>query len=462
MKAFRVYKLTPGPAKTRRAWLYYTCAVIALLPVFAPPARASYISEIKFQESLEAYKKGDYKNAMLGFMDVVVVEPKNDLARNYLKESGRKILESEAKSIQLRSKNILADSETMKKRLDSLNASKAVKIREWDGAFSRVKSLAGDADSLREAVSAYEEFVRKTPVYAELLPVFSEREEIIRSAFYAAIKGRYPEMVKDKTSIDEADLAVVFIEREAVNEFSYRHVNTGQTESILAKSSQIKSLLTGVSALFDSETRALELYSGGKFAQADALFRKVLKARGANEEAVFYSGLVTERVAAALAARPAANEAEARPCSGDLCPRSGIAAAKPDSRTIELVALPFVAPPTRGALTPPGQIAPAPGENDSRPVPGVKAAAPVLNQAQSTTGGIPNSRKAVPPVLEPQSSEAAQADAIEAADKLYELGVREFSIGNYKGAAAKWGECLRINPDHSKAKLGLERLKSAL
>ena len=47
----------------------------------------------------------------------------------------------------------------------------------------------------------------------------------------------------------------------------------------------------------------------------------------------------------------------------------------------------------------------------------------------------------------------------ETADKFYEKGVREFSVENYAEAVKYWKECLILNPQHIKAKKGLERAK---
>ena len=415
--------------------------VMAVLPVTSGLAHAS-VSNIKFQESLLAFKNGDYKDAMLGFMDVVIEEPGNGLARNYLKESGRRVLETEDRHVQFRRKELLHGAEKMKRRLISLAESKEAKIREWDRLFSRVKSLAGSADSLPEAVSAYEEFVRKTPVYAELKDAFSEKVEIIKRTFYETIKNKYPAMVGGRTSVDEADLAGVFFAREALNDFSSRYVNSRQTENVLAKTSRIKHLRGAVSALFDDETRALELYSMGKFAEADTLFKKVLKARGANEEAAFYSELAGERAALALPSRAQESRSAKAQAPGPAqeiiqgYAGSGAGAALNRRPTVS-------GRSARRANTRAGAATRDYGHQT----------APALSKKTGALDSEPAGAGEAPPANEGQVEEGVTAE------EFYEQGVREFSIGNYKAAAKSWGECLRLNPEHTKAKLGIGRLK---
>ncbi len=453
---------------------------------FILPARASYVSELKFQESLKAFKNGDYKDAMLGFMDVVVAEPENGLARNYLSEAGRRVLGTEDRNVQLRRKELLYGAETMKNRLISLERAKETRLREWDRLFSRAKDLAGDADSLLEAVSAYETFVRGTPVYAELRGEFFRKDKIIRGAFYGTIKNRYPEMVRGGTGIDEADLGGVFFARETLNDPSYRYVNTRRTESILAKSSRIKRLRGRVSALLDDETRALDLYSRGKFAEADLLFGKIMRADAANEEAAFYSELAAGRVAAAPPP-PAL-----RPCSDDFCPKPGKPAAVPAVKTAKTAAKPRIsAGLVRGPAKLPGKSAVKPRPSRStgeRPAPAavVKPALLARNQKTAVLPAVDNrpergrkgradkpaaaaqlsgaGAETPPPGQASEASPSARPAADgrpggTEADKLYERGVREFSVGDYAGAAESWDQCLRLDPGHTKAKLGLERVK---
>ena len=430
-------------------------ASLAGLAGFAAPAHASYGSELKFQESLQAFKSGDYKNAMLGFMDVVVAEPQNDLARNYLKESGRKVLEREDENVQLRRKELLNGAEIMKKRLNSLNELKTTKILEWESAFLRATSLAGSTDSLLEAVSAYEAFMRKTPIYAEMQDEFIKKDEIIRKTFYKAINDKYPDIARAGDSVADADPGGTFFTREILNIFSYKQINSGRTESVLAELSRIKNIRSEITILFNYEIRALALYSNGKFGEANMLFRKVLAVKtcagaatrsysrqaacGENEEAAFYSGLAAERTAAA--ALPFLPVVE-RPCLDGSCPASGKAAVKSGPRVASPVkrddAVHEAAP---GAEHAPGALARKPA-------------------ASVTVIRKPGVKKNAPAASGPPPVEVSPADSAEAADKLYELGVRDFSVGNYSAAAKSWSECLRINPGHLKAKMGVERLKS--
>ncbi len=416
---------------------------LAAITAFPGPARASYLAEVTYQESLRAYEEGDYKKAMLGFMDVVLEEPTNDLATEYLQRAGRRVLETEERNVQLQRKELLRSAEKIKIRLDGLAKAKALKLREWDESFFSVQRLAGSADTLQEAVLAYEEFVRKTPIYAEVQDEFAGREENVRRVFYETIKAGYPEMVRGTRRLDDATLAGVFLSREVLKGVSSKYINGGQTEGMLAKSSEIRQLRTDVAVLLNDEAFALDMYSAGKFEQAGALFSKILKACGVNEEAAFYSELVAERTAVVL---PAPAPTAEPPCSGSLCAKASLAALK---------ATPLTDAPPRKVNELPSVHAAMAAAEAARP-----AQASVVKQAAAEPAPVPVPVPVAEPAAAPQPSEAAQAAANTEADTIYELGVREFSIGNYAAAAKYWDECLRLNPEHSKAKRGIRRLKA--
>lgn len=68
----------------------------------------------------------------------------------------------------------------------------------------------------------------------------------------------------------------------------------------------------------------------------------------------------------------------------------------------------------------------------------------------------PEAGKTLAGVQEP-AAPAPETEGV--ADGLYENGVREFSVENYAGAVKHWEDCLKLEPGHLKAKMGLERAK---
>ncbi|MEW6042332.1 MAG: hypothetical protein AB1633_12510, partial [Elusimicrobiota bacterium] len=58
-----------------------------------------------------------------------------------------------------------------------------------------------------------------------------------------------------------------------------------------------------------------------------------------------------------------------------------------------------------------------------------------------------------------QLPKMSKESMLKQAEKLYEKGVQEFSVANYEDARKSWEECLKLNPRHLKAKIGLERIK---
>ncbi len=460
------------------------CAGIAFFPFFTATASVSYASEMKFQENLQAFKRGDYKNAMLGFMDIVIEDPKNDLAGKYLRESGLKVLEIENGNIQRRREELLRGAKMMKKQLDSLEKVKEEKILEWDKVFLRVKKLAEDPDSLRKVFPAYADFVGKTPIYAGKQTELYEKEQIIREILVKTVKKSAPDIVIIGTGVDDASLAGMFASR-----FVLKGV---LAESVLAELLRIKDMRGRISALFEYETRALDLYGRGRVEEADVLFRRVLKVDTGNVEAAFYSNIASERLTASSfpgTPLPAVRAPAASACINDLCPKTDMIDARAGVVTDQR--------PARGAVAsmPAGlpektlvesssgaeDVADVASEAPGRQASGT-ASASAPNQRPRETGS-PVKRTVAEKGARPRGSadaiteaygyqmsasiseapvESGQVGSAVSADKLYEQGVREFSVGNYGAAAIIWKECLRIDPGHKKAKLGIKRLESVV
>ncbi len=462
------------------------CAVIVFLPVFTATARASYASEMKFQENLQAFKRGDYKDAMLGFMDIVIEDPKNDLAGKYLRESGLRLLEIENGSIQRRREELLRGAKMMKTRLDSLEKVKEEKLLEWNKVFLRVKKLAEDPDSLRKVFPAYADFVSKTPIYAEKQAELYEREKIIREIIVKTVKNSAPDIVISGTGLDDANLAGMFASR-----FVLKGV---LAESVLAELLTIKDMRGRISALFEYETRAFDLYARGRVEEADVLFRRVLKVDTGNVEAAFYSNMASERLTASsfpATPLPAVRAPAVSACINDLCPKTDMVDARIGVVTDQR--------PARGAggdlvrQTPAASQGKVSAALPRGAVASMPAGLPEKTLVERSSGAVPNQRPraagspAKRAVAEKGVQSKGSADAITeaygyqmsasmseapaesgqvgsavSADKLYEQGVREFSVGNYGAAAIIWKECLRIDPGHKKAKLGIKRLESVV
>jgi len=480
------------------------CAGIAFLPAFAAPARASYASEMKFQENLQAFKRGDYKNAMLGFMDIVIEDPKNDLAVKYLRESGLRVLEIERGDIQRRREELLRGAKMMKTRLDSLEKVKEEKILEWNKAFLRVKKLAEDPDSLRKVFPAYADFVSKTPIYAERQAELYEKERIIREILVKTVKNSAPDIVIVGSGVDDVNLAGMFASR-----FVLKGV---LAESVLAELLRIKDMRGRISELFEYETRAFDLYARGRVEEADVFFRRVLKVDTGNAEAAFYSNIASERIIASsfpATPMPAGRASADSACGSGPCPKTDMADARTGAVTDQLPArgaggnflrhAPAAPQGKASAALPRGAIASRPaglpertfaeGDSGTEDVPEAAGrpasdiASAVVAEQRPHASVSPGKRAAAQDAAISRGSADAMTEAYGykmsasisdvpaqseqvasavSADKLYEQGVREFSVGNYGAAAIIWKECLRIEPGHKKAKLGLKRLESVV
>lgn len=378
-----------------------------------------------FQDSVQRYEAGDYKAAMLGFMDVVLGEPENASARDYLRRTGAELLRKDENLARERGRKLLEEARLVKNRKDEFRKAAAKRLKTWRELHETAKSRASNPDTVREAVLAYENFLKNAPVYSDGYPEFQSALRELKERFHRTIKDKYPHLIGNRSALDERDLAAFFFVRESASEFSYRHAYSNQPQAILDKAAAIRRAEIETGKAYLNARKAQQAYSSGRYQEAVDLWGEVLAVDHANEEARMYLDFAGNHIGSADAAPPAA------------------------------------APVPRPAVTPvPRPVA------DRRPVSASgKKTSP--RKSIAVTAQVPrrgekaNSHK---PIANRQEAigKGSGTDNSEEAEKFYEKGVLEFSLGDMAAAAGHWEECLKLNPRHLKAKAGLERIGKSL
>ncbi len=279
-----------------RRFLYAGTAALVLTFCAAPCRAVAYRGEASLKRNAALMKAGDYRGAMIGFLDMVLRDPADSAAGDYLKQAAEGALEQEHRTVAAERGTLLAGSVEARRELDVLDAARDRRISAWKESFFKVRSLASGVDTVREAVLAYERLLAGTPVYLDNSDQFFTMTTEIKAAFYKTIKNRYPYLVEGQTTVDERDLAMLFFAEESAGDVAGRYVRTGQTQSVLDKSERFRRLESEIPRHYDRMEKGCDLYVRGRYAEAIEAFRVVLTFDPRNEEALFFTAHAEQRL----------------------------------------------------------------------------------------------------------------------------------------------------------------------
>ncbi|MBI4656972.1 MAG: hypothetical protein HY746_09555 [Elusimicrobia bacterium] len=423
-----------------------------------------------FQESVKYYEAGDYKKAMMGFMDVVLKEPVNAAAGDYLRRSGAELLKKEESLARQQSRRFLEEASGVKSKMDDFRKAKAKRLKTWHKLLETAKKFASDHDAIREAVLAYENFLKNTPIYSDGYPEFQDALKELKKAFYKTIKDKYPYLIGNKDTVDERDLATLFFARESIDDFSYRYVYSNQTQAVLDKATKIRMLEEEISRVYSSAQRALEIYSFGRHQDSIDLWKEVLNFDHTNEEAYMYLDFAKSHTLYKSQVASHKSQVTDREQGSELPPEEkGVVVADVDtvrkSRAVKSGDFPAPSLKARKKIVPRnksqvrGQRTEVRGQKSevAAGLPSRNVGAQFIESAEANVAAVP--AYAGTALSKDVVAELALYAQIKEAEKLYEKGVLEFSLGNMENAAGYWEECLKLNPKHLKAKVGIERIK---
>jgi len=422
----------------------------------------------KFEESKKYFESGDYEKAMFGFMDIILEEPENKEAIKYIKKCGLTILDREKEENKRKAREILSDAIATKKELDRLDKEKKKQIKKMQKLFDTTYNYAEDIDKINDALIYYENFLKEVPIYSDGLERFLTSIKAIKEAFYTSIRKKYPFFISGKNYVDERDIATVYFIRDAMNEFSIRQIDPLLTEKILKRAEIIKNKEEEIISLYKTAENAWELYSRDLYSESIPLWEKIIKYNKENEEAKTYLSfakkhlmqkekkkevLTPKELLSSISPGPApilkpekieistfiiTNKNENKEDKKDVKLNKDVKTIKKESNKKKKNILAKKVSKKRNVNK--NIIIPEKPKEDIT----------TQNKDEKITE---NKEKTI---------ENEELKIEEKAQKLYEKGVYSFSVSNYEKAIYYWQECLKLNPKHLKAKLGIERAKKKL
>ncbi|MBI4802232.1 MAG: hypothetical protein HY796_06875 [Elusimicrobia bacterium] len=276
--------------------------VLGLICLCAAPCPAGQRqTESLFEKNRALLERGEYRAAMLGFMELVIANPDDSRAREHLRLAGERVVKKEREDALARKKRLLASALDSRRLIMTLRAAKEKRSAPWRASLAHAASLAGSIDTVKEAVLAFEQWLEGVPVYSDNKKEFLGGLARIKETFYRTIKGKYPYLVQGRTTVNSRDLASLTFSQESLSESADHYVETNQTQKVLEKADRLRRIERQILEHYGLAEKATELYRRTHYAESMAGFRKVLGFDAFNEEALFFLDQAQKRLGLAAA-----------------------------------------------------------------------------------------------------------------------------------------------------------------
>lgn len=259
-----------------------------LIFLCAAPCGAAAPAESPFEKNRALMERGEYRAAMLGFIDMVLANPEDARARENLRLSGEKVVKQVREAALLEKGKFMDEANDSRRLIMTLRATKEKRSAPWRAALSKAASLAGNINTVKPGVLAYEQWLEATPIYSDNKQEFLDGMKLMKDAFYNTIKGRYPYLVQGRTTVDSRDLASLTFSEESINEDASHYVETNQTQKVLEKADKLQRMERAIMQHYDIVEQATELYCRTHYTESMTGFRDVLAFDAFNEEALFF------------------------------------------------------------------------------------------------------------------------------------------------------------------------------
>lgn len=394
--------------------------VIALLLFLPAGAAAANFggAEGTYHESLAAFKLGRYRQALEGFMDVLIDEPDNPEARARMRETAQELLRIERLDVERERENTLAEIHQLNTGLSELREKKRSETQAWKALMEAALKLAQDPGTIEQAVIAYETAVSRFPVYSTEAMALARARADFQGRLAAAFPQLGLEPARGPKVYTGQFLRLLWHAKEIseqVGLYVLRPESSDKTRDERAET--IDRLEMRKELAVELSEKAFSRYKAGVYDEAAALWRQALGSEAHNPQARYYLKRLpqpAQEPAALIAPTPKASPDQNRPAR--LGQRSLMDHAVPRIRE----ARPALAKRNMTAQLPPASVGGAMSP-DTAPLPA--------------------------PVLAPLPS----------AQELYQRGLKAYSLGDLAGAIRQWKACLEADLQHPKARKALER-----
>jgi len=203
------------------ALLCLALVLAALQPVSARAAGGA--GEAARKTAVSRAAVDDSRAGILRLMDRVIADPSDEQARKELRLATGLAVEKERRAASEERAALLAGAGLDRGRIMAMRASKKKRLDAWNDDFLKACALASGADTVKEAVAAYENLLETFPVYSDNRAYLLASGAKIKGIFYKVIKETYPYLVAGRDTVDERTLAALQFSRvAALQEFGGR------------------------------------------------------------------------------------------------------------------------------------------------------------------------------------------------------------------------------------------------
>ncbi|MCG2724827.1 MAG: tetratricopeptide repeat protein [Elusimicrobia bacterium] len=416
------------------------------------------------KHSFQCLQTEKLKASLINLMDKVMESQDNREDYIRLNQTALMLMEEENKEINCERLSVLKKTEKIKKELDKIEKSKKSDIKNWLKLGSKLKRDFSDIDKLETNTNLYKKFLILTPLYSGMQNIFAEKNSEIKASFRSCLKKHYPFWIPEEDKLAPKDVATVVFARKSANDISDIHANTRFIQEIIKKMREIDNIELEVKNRFVDIDEMLNFYLRRRYSKAIDRANEIFQYDSKNLEAVFYYEMANNHLLAtedyqlhgaatkeqttgtafptdkqtpealptAYAKKPNAKKQSLKKTPAQKSKFHKKKAAYPLGRSVE------------DAQKSAGKQAKYAEKNIKKPKPQKISAKTDLAMAK-----IPNVNKI--------SAEEQKAKTIEDADSYYVLGIKYYALGNMEKALQYWEKCLKIYPEHSKAKKAIER-----
>jgi len=275
------------------ALLCLALVLAALQPVSARAAGGA--GEAARKTAVSRAAVDDSRAGILRLMDRVIADPSDEQARKELRIAIGLAVEKERRAASEERAALLAGAGLDRGKIMAMRASKKKRLDAWNNEFLKACALASGADTVKEAVAAYENLLETFPVYSDNRAYLLASGARIKGIFYKVIKETYPYLVAGRDTVDERTLAALQFSRvAALQEFGGRP-DTTAAERELKKAERLRRLERELVLKHENIKAAMDLYEIKRYADSLKNLDQALSYDRNNEEALFYRALARKK-----------------------------------------------------------------------------------------------------------------------------------------------------------------------
>lgn len=266
-----------------------------LQPVSARAAAGGGEASAKAAAGKARAAADDSSAGLLKLMDRVIADPSDEAARKELRIAAGLAVEKERRASAAEREALLADAGQERGKILALRAAKKKRVDAWESDFTKACELASGADTVKEAVTAYENLLETFPVYSDNRAYLLAAELKIKKIFFKVVKQTYPYLVAGRDTIDERTLAALQFSRVAALQEFGGHPDTTAAEKELKKAERFRRLERELVLKHENIKAAMDLYEIKRYADSLKNFDQALSYDRNNEEALFYRAIARKK-----------------------------------------------------------------------------------------------------------------------------------------------------------------------